>query len=131
LKLQITVEGKIYEVEVEVLEEDGDMPAQSHGSYPPAGAVPYPMPVFGEQTAADDLWKNGDCERVCRSPITGLVIKVIVAPGQSVEKNDLLIVLEAMKMETNVTAPGAGIVKNITVAAGDSVKLHQVLVEFE
>jgi len=57
--------------------------------------------------------------------------KVNVAPGQSVEKNDLLMVLEAMKMETNVTAPGAGIVKNINVAAGGSVKVNQVIVEFE
>jgi biotin carboxyl carrier protein len=40
-------------------------------------------------------------------------------------------VLEAMKMESNVTAPGAGIVRNINVGAGDSVKVNQVIVEFE
>jgi len=40
-------------------------------------------------------------------------------------------VLEAMKMETNVTAPGAGIVKSVNVTAGDSVKVNQVIVEFE
>jgi methylmalonyl-CoA carboxyltransferase small subunit len=129
LKLQITVEGKIYEVEVEVLEEDGVMPALSPGPYPPAGAMPHPVP--DKRTLADNLWKNGDGERVCLSPITGLVIKVNVAPGQSVEKNDLLMVLEAMKMESNVTAPGAGIVRNINVGAGDSVKVNQVIVEFE
>ena len=131
MKLQITVEGKIYEVEVEVLEEDGDEPSSSHGPYQTVGAGPLSVPVSDERTPADDPWKNGGGERVCLSPITGLVIKVNVAPGQSVEKNDLLMVLEAMKMETNVTAPGAGIVKNINVAAGGSVKVNQVIVEFE
>ena len=52
-------------------------------------------------------------------------------PGQSVEANDPIMVLEAMKMETNVTAHGAGKVKNVRVAQGDSVKVNQVVVEFE
>jgi len=42
---------------------------------------------------------------------TGVVIKVVVEPGQAIEANDLLMVLEAMKMETNVTAHNAGKVK--------------------
>jgi biotin carboxyl carrier protein len=42
-----------------------------------------------------------------------------------------MLVLEAMKMETNVTAPSAGTVKAVHVKAGDSVKINQVLVEFE
>jgi biotin carboxyl carrier protein len=51
--------------------------------------------------------------------------------GQSVATNDLLLVLEAMKMETRVTAPAAGRVKSVNVKAGDSVKLGQVLIEFD
>jgi methylmalonyl-CoA carboxyltransferase small subunit len=130
LKLQITVEGKSYEVEVEVLEEEADALPPSYGSYRPVGVAPHAMPLSGAQTNAEDPWGNGG-ERVCRSPITGLVIKVNVAPGQSIEKNELIMVLEAMKMETNVTAPGAGIVKSVNVTAGDSVKVNQVIVEFE
>ena len=42
-----------------------------------------------------------------------------------------MLVLEAMKMETNVTAPRAGTVKSVHVAQGDPVKVNQVLVEFE
>ena len=68
---------------------------------------------------------------MCRSPVTGLVIKVNAQPGQSVKEHELLLVLEAMKMETNVTAPHAGIVKKIHVASGDSVKPNQILVECE
>jgi biotin carboxyl carrier protein len=54
-----------------------------------------------------------------------------VKPGQAVEAGELVLVLEAMKMETNVTAPRAGTVKNVHVAQGDSAKLNQVLLEFE
>ena len=63
--------------------------------------------------------------------MTGIVIKVNVEPGQAVRANDPVLVLEAMKMETNVTAPSAGRVKNVRVAQGDSVKVNQVVVEFE
>ena len=51
--------------------------------------------------------------------------------GQQIQPDDLLLVVEAMKMETNVTAPLAGTVKNIRVKPGDAVKVGQVLVEFE
>jgi methylmalonyl-CoA carboxyltransferase small subunit len=129
LKLQITVEGKTYEVEVEVLEEDEGVRPPSSGSYQPIGGMLQSMaPSVPPEPG---VWGNGDTERVCRSPITGLVIKVNVEPGQTVAPNDLLMVLEAMKMETNVTAPGPGRIKSVKAVAGDSVKLHQVLIEFE
>ncbi len=54
-----------------------------------------------------------------------------VEPGQMIQSNDLIMVLEAMKMETNVTACGAGKVKSVRAAQGDSVKVNQVVVEFE
>jgi methylmalonyl-CoA carboxyltransferase small subunit len=60
-----------------------------------------------------------------------VVIKVNVQPGQPIQANDLLVVLEAMKMETNVTAAVAGKVKNVRVAQGDPVKVNQVVIEFE
>ena len=75
------------------------------------------------------VW-DGD-GKVCRSPVTGLVIKVNVQPGQRVKEDELMLVLEAMKMETNVTAPRAGTVKSVHVAPGDSVKMNQVLMECE
>jgi methylmalonyl-CoA carboxyltransferase small subunit len=78
---------------------------------------------------APDLGQDG--HKICRSPVTGLVIKVNVEPGQTVEQNDLLMVLEAMKMETQVTAMHQGTVKSVNVVAGNSVKVHQPLIEFE
>ena len=130
MKLQVTVSGKTYEVEVEVLEEDGSPRAPGYAPYqsPPAPFQPTPfagVPPLGQPTGVSAGVK------ACLSPVTGLVVRVHVEAGQRVELNDPIMVLEAMKMETNVTACHAGVVKAVHVASGDSVKLNQVLVEFE
>jgi methylmalonyl-CoA carboxyltransferase small subunit len=125
LKLRITIEGKTYEAEVEILESEESGPAYT--AYPPIPAVYPPMPI-----ASPPAPESGeDGHKICRSPVTGLVIKVNVEPGQTVAQNDLLMVLEAMKMETQVTAMHSGTVKSVNVVAGNSVKVHQALIEFE
>jgi methylmalonyl-CoA carboxyltransferase small subunit len=72
-----------------------------------------------------------DQAKVCRSPVAGVAVKVIVQPGQELQSHDLMMVLEAMKMETNITAPISGKVKKVNIAQGDGVRLNQILVEFE
>jgi methylmalonyl-CoA carboxyltransferase small subunit len=116
LKLQITIDGRVYEVDVEVLEDDESQQAPSHSPHHTAHA-------------AGGVW-DAD-EKVCHSPVMGLVIKVNVEPGQAVEAGTLMVVLEAMKMETNVIAPRAGTVKSVPVKPGDPVKVNEMLVEFE
>jgi methylmalonyl-CoA carboxyltransferase small subunit len=59
------------------------------------------------------------------------VVKAAAQPGQQIQVGDTLLVLEAMKMETNITAPIAGKVAKVNVNVGDSVQGGQVLVEFE
>ena len=133
MKLQIGIDGKSYEVDVEVLEDD--QTGRSSGYLPPypgsatvpsfrsaaaAAAKPAPAPEAGVNEA-----------KVCRSPVAGVVLRVNVQPGQQIHPHDLMMVLEAMKMETNVTAPVAGKVKSVAAQAGDGVKVNQVLVEFE
>jgi methylmalonyl-CoA carboxyltransferase small subunit len=131
LKLQIAIDGKTYEAEVEVLEDDA-MPRQpNYGPYHPLPATVPSMPVADTQTQAPAAQESAGEDKLCRSPVTGVVIKINVEPGQAIEANDLLMVLEAMKMETNVTAHNAGKVKNVRVAQGGSVKVNQVVVEFE
>ena len=61
--------------------------------------------------------------------IPGTVVKVNVAIGETVKESQPLMVLEAMKMETNVIAPQSGVVENIYVAAGDAVESGQLLIE--
>jgi methylmalonyl-CoA carboxyltransferase small subunit len=131
LKLQISIDGKTYETEVEVLEDDALPRQSSYGTYQPLHATVQSTPVAGAQTPAPAAKESVSEDKLCRSPVTGVVIKVNVAPGQTIHANDLIMVLEAMKMETNVTAHSAGTVKNVRVAEGGSVKLNQVVVEFE
>ena len=130
MKLQIAIDGKTYEVEVEVLQEDA--PSRPPG-YVPYPAIPSTIQSPALTTRPQPEAPNGNVNeaKVCRSPVAGVVIKVNIQPGQQIQANDLMMVLEAMKMETNVTAPGPGIVKTIKVQPQDAVKVNQVLVEFE
>jgi methylmalonyl-CoA carboxyltransferase 1.3S subunit len=121
LKLRITIEGRAYEVEVELLEED-EAPPPEIVLPPPVIAPPAPQPQSYEVNADPNA---------CCSPLTGLVIKVHVEPGQVVAAGELILVLEAMKMETNVTAPRDATVKAVHVKPGDPVKSRQILVEFD
>lgn len=89
------------------------------------------MAVASPETGAPAAEEGVNEAKVCRSPVAGVIVKLNVQPGQTLQTNDLMMVLEAMKMETNITAPVAGKIKTITVAHGDGVKVNQVLVEFE
>jgi biotin carboxyl carrier protein len=129
LKLRITIDGKTYEAEVEILEDEESEHPYVPYTPAPSSFTPAPMPFTPAPAPVIDHSRDGG--KVCRSPVTGLVIQVNVEPGQSVEANDVLMVLEAMKMENQVTATHAGTVKSVSVVPGNSVKVHQVLVEFE
>ena len=124
MKLQITIDGKAYEVDVEVLEDEESQPEPGYLPYHAAHSA-----AAGHAQSPGGTWDEDGT--LCHSPVMGLVIKVNVEPGQAVEAGALILVLEAMKMETNVTAPRAGTVKNVHVKPGDPVKVNQLLVEFE
>jgi methylmalonyl-CoA carboxyltransferase small subunit len=72
-----------------------------------------------------------DESKVCRSPFAGVVSRVSVQVGQTIQVNDVLMVLEAMKMETVITAPTAGRVAKIHALVGEAVRQGQVLIELE
>lgn len=129
MKLKITIDGKVYEVDVEVSEPDEPRPgyvpptpASSQTGSPAAAARS--APSSAPQTVADE-------SKVCRSPVSGVVVRVNVQPGQEIQANDLLMVLEAMKMETEITSPMSGRVAKVNAESGQAVQSGQVLVEFE
>jgi methylmalonyl-CoA carboxyltransferase small subunit len=126
VKLKITVDDKTYDVDVEVADEPVRHP-QAFMVMPSQARVPA-APIAPATPAGSG---PVDEARVCRSPITGTVVRAVAQPGQSIQPGDILLVLEAMKMETNITATVAGTVKALTVAAGDAVKASQIVVEFE
>ena len=105
------------------------------GYYPPPGQarVPAAAPVVGPSAPQGRrrCAPVADESKVCRSPFAGTVSKISAQAGQTIQVNDVLLVLEAMKMETVITAPIAGKVAKINVNVGDAVQQGQVLVEFE
>jgi methylmalonyl-CoA carboxyltransferase small subunit len=128
VKLKITVDGKVYEVEVEVAE-----PESPHPSYvPPAPQTRVPaVKPTAAPPAAPGPAPVADEGKVCRSPIAGVVVRVSAQVGQAIQVNDVLLVLEAMKMETAISSPIAGKVARVNANVGDAVQAGQVLVEFE
>jgi methylmalonyl-CoA carboxyltransferase small subunit len=129
MKLRITLDQKTYEVDVEVAEDDR-APANAAHAYIPAAPTALPSgPPPPRPAAAPD--SNVAEDKVCRSPVAGIVVRVNAQPGQQIQANDPVLVLEAMKMETNITSPVAGKVKAINANVGDGVQVGQVLVEFE
>ena len=66
-----------------------------------------------------------------KAPMPGLVLSIMVEPGDSVKKGEGLMVLEAMKMENIIRTPADGIVKSIDVKKSDAVEKNQVLIKFE
>jgi biotin carboxyl carrier protein len=127
LKLKITVGGKVYEVEVEVAD-----PALPQPSYvPPAPQTRLPAASPATPAPRPSSTPVADEAKVCRSPCAGVVVRVSAQVGQAIEVNDVLLVLEAMKMETAITSPIGGKVAKVNVQFSDSVQGGQVLVEFE
>jgi biotin carboxyl carrier protein len=75
--------------------------------------------------AADAAGGGGAVE----SPMPGRVVRVLVDTGQSVERDQPLVIVEAMKMENEVRAPAAGVVERIGAAAGEAVEAGHLLIE--
>ena len=136
MKLRITVEGKSYDVEVEVHGDDGvstpvpaaapvakAAPVASSAPAPAAPAAPAPAPA-----AAPSSGGGGD---IFRATIAGTVRAIHVKPGDAVEANQEIMMIEAMKMETAVAAPKAGKIRAILVSIGEAVQSNQGLVEYE
>ncbi len=64
-----------------------------------------------------------------KAPMPGLVLDILVSEGQTIQKGDSLLVLEAMKMENNLKAINDAVVKKINVSKGDKVEKNTVLIE--
>ncbi len=127
MKLKISVDGKSYDVDVEVAEEERPAAPAYYQSSPTMLA---PLPLVAAPSAAAP-GGNVNEDKVCRSPIVGMVTRIHAQVGQQIQTNDQLLVLEAMKMETNITSPAVGKIKVINVKPGDPVQAGQILVEFE
>ena len=119
-RFNVTVNGVTYDVVVE--EVGGAAPAAAPVAAAPAAPVAAPA-------AAPKAAPAGNAGAVAvKAPMPGTIMKVNVAPGQAVKKGDVLCVLEAMKMENDISAPQDGTVASVNVQKGASVQSEEVLV---
>lgn len=135
-KLRITVDGKVYDVEVEILQDDDNQILPSYYQQVPSGltqpsvkpraaSAPVPTPKRNPNKAL-----NTDSS-VITSPINGVVIEIKVKSGDTVKENDTVVVLEAMKMKTNISSPSSGVVESVNIQQGDTIEAGDVLVTFK
>jgi oxaloacetate decarboxylase alpha subunit len=112
-RYQVTVNGRIYAVEVAAGGAIHSIEAKAQ-----AGATAAPA-LAAPEAAAEPV----------NSPLTGTIVKVLVRRGLPVRKGDIVIILEAMKMETEIRAPRDGEISDIAVREGDAVEVGRKLLE--
>lgn len=114
----ITVNGKAYAVTV----EEGAAAAAAPVAAAPVAA---PAPAAAPALAAAPAGAAGSVE--VTAPMPGKVVAVKASVGQAVKKGEVVLVLEAMKMENDIVAPEDGTIASINVANGDAVESGAVL----
>ena len=109
---KVNVNGNVYEITIEVIDK-ADIKA-------PAAPAPAPAPAAAPVVAPAGA-------QTISAPMPGTILKVNVSNGQAVKKGDVLMVLEAMKMENEILAPNDGTVSSVNVAQGATVESGTVL----
>ena len=109
-KYRVNVNGTVYEVELEEITGAA-----------PAAAAPVAAPA-----AAPDAAAPAGGEKVC-APMPGTILSVNVSNGSAVKKGDVLMILEAMKMENEIMAPCDGTVTSVAAAKGAAVESGTLL----
>lgn len=117
---RITVNGTAYDVAVEEL---------GAGTVPAAAPVAAPAPVAAAPAAAPAAPAASGAEGAVKivAPMPGKILAIKANAGQAVKRGDVVMILEAMKMENEITAPEDGTIAGINVAVGDSVESGDTL----
>ncbi len=109
----ITVNGNVYEVTVEEGASTGAAPAAA------PKAVPKAAPAAAPKVAAP---AGAQGSVVVSAPMPGKILGVKASVGQAVKKGEVIMILEAMKMENDIVAPSDGTIASINAAVGDAVE---------
>ena len=126
MKYKITLNGKTYEVEV----TDGvaTMLDEYDAVAPAAAPSPAASPAAPTAPAAPAAAANLAAGEAVNAPMPGTILKVNCTQGAAVKEGDVLVVLEAMKMENEILAPRAGTVAQVVVSKGSTVDTGAPLV---
>lgn len=126
-KYNITVNGTVYEVEVEEIAADSVSAPEVPVSKPAAKAPPAPAKPAkpAAQNRPADSGKSGDIK--INAPMPGTILKINVTAGQQIKKGETLCLLEAMKMENEIVSPSDAVVATVDTRQGASVQTGELL----
>ncbi|MGN0949750.1 MAG: biotin/lipoyl-containing protein [Mitsuokella sp.] len=133
-KFNIKVNGITYAVEVEEVKDAAPTAAAAQPAAPkitPKVAAPKveaPKKAAKAKAKEKETVAAGAGEHSIDAPMPGKIVKVIAEVGQTVKAGDVLLVLEAMKMQNEITADADGTIKAVNVEAGQNVKVKESLV---
>ena len=122
-KYRITVDGKTYEMDVELIGSNGACAAPVQAQSKPVKAAP----VAAAAPKASKPVNAGSGS--VTAPMPGTILKVNKSEGESVKSGEVVLVLEAMKMENEITAPSDGIISSLSLTAGSTVAGGDLLFE--
>lgn len=129
MKYKVTLNNKIYEVDVEegraMLIDEYELKAPAAPAAQPAASASVPASAAPASPCASPAAVAGG--EAVKSPMPGNILKINVSAGQHVEEGDVIIVLEAMKMENEVVATKTGTIAQITVTKGAVVETGATL----
>ncbi|MDX9957198.1 MAG: biotin/lipoyl-containing protein [Spirochaetia bacterium] len=123
-KYRVTVNGQTYDVGVEEL-GSSNVSAPAPAAVASATAAPAPAAVSAPAPAAGGASGAG----TVKAPMPGTVLGVKVSAGQLVKRGDVLLILEAMKMENEICAQGDGTVTQVRVQAGTTVNTGDPMID--
>ena len=127
MKYKIALNGKVYEIEVEegnaMLLDEYEAKAPTPTATAPQAAIVAPAAAAPAPQAAAPTAAGTNV----KAPLPGNVMKINVSNGQAVKAGEVLVIIEAMKMENEVLAPADGVVKQIVVSKGQVVATDDVL----
>ena len=125
-KLKVTLNGKSYEVEVEIMKDDD----ASTMSYMPMTAVPVAPPTMPVPSVVPTTSTPSAGGNTLTAPMNGVVIEIPVNAGDEVKTGQVVVILEAMKMKTNISSDRDGKISAVNVSPNDSVETGQVMLTF-
>jgi len=128
-KYKITVNGQTYEVEIEEIGGTVSQTAPAQVKPPAASEIKEPKPQPKPEAKPKTSGTAGNNK--ITAPMPGTIMSIKKKPGDKIQKGDVIMILEAMKMENEIVAPEGGTITSIDTSEGASVNTGDILATFE